>query len=200
MKYRHKIKLPSGLTNGDWDQPHLEAVMTNLGDLRGKSVIDIGCLDGRWSFEMEARGAQVTSVDVVSLPTYLAAHRELGSMARYVTSRFEEYPVEGKFDLVWFCGVYYHLPDPIGAIKRLRQFADKAVIEGHILPGLSRNVESWVGEVYPTPDRCVDVSLIPTQFVLEQWVRSAGWRIESHTFDVANNRLALVCSAETLNA
>lgn len=200
MKYRHKIKLPSGLTNGDWDQPHLETVIASLGDIRGQAVIDIGCLDGRWSFEMESRGATVTSVDVVALPTYRAAHAALGSKATYVTSRFEEYPVTSKFDLAWFCGVYYHLPDPIGAIRRLREFADKAVIEGHILPGLSRTVESWVGEMYPTPDRCVDVSLIPTQVVLEQWVKAAGWVIESHTFDVANNRLALVCSAETLKA
>ncbi len=193
MKYRHKITLPDGITNGDWDQPHLEEVLRLLGDLRGQTVIDIGCLDGRWSFELEASGAQVTSLDVVTLPTYLAAHKALGSKAKYVASRFEDYPVKGKFDFAWFCGVYYHLPDPIGAMRRLRDYADNAVIEGHILPGLSRQVESWVGEVYPTPDRCVDVSLIPTQFVLEQWVTAAGWSIMSHTFDTANNRLALIC-------
>jgi SAM-dependent methyltransferase len=194
MRYRHKIKLPSGMTNGEWDQPHLEKVLQLLGDLHGMSAIDIGCFDGRWSFELESLGAQVTSLDVVALPTYLAAHRALKSNAKYVTDRFEEYAIDAKFDLAWFCGVYYHLADPIGAMRRLRNFSDRAVIEGHILPGLSRNVESWVGEEYPTSDCCADVSLIPTQFVLEQWVNAARWKIKSHTFDAANNRLALICS------
>src|SRR4051794_18521761 len=48
--------------------PHTraEAVYVALGDLRGKSVLEIGCGDGRNSMIMALLGASVTAVDISS--------------------------------------------------------------------------------------------------------------------------------------
>ena len=198
LLWRHKIKLPAGVTAGDWDQPHLEEVVRRLGDLSGKSVLDVGTLDGKWTFELEERGAKLTSIDATILPTYLHAHSALGSSAEFFNSTVETFVPEKRFDLVWFCGVYYHVPDPIGAIRRLHEFSDTAVIEGHVLGDEpSRLVESWINEVYPTDDGIgvTDISLIPSPHVLVQWVQSCGWEIKSIVHDRFAKRLALICSA-----
>src|SRR6202453_30412 len=52
-------------------------------DLRGKRVLDIGAWDGWFSFEMERRGADVTSIDCVEAPHFVELHRKLSSKADY---------------------------------------------------------------------------------------------------------------------
>src|SRR5205085_4672941 len=64
----------------------------------------------------------------------------------------------GKFDVVLFCGVLYHLEDPLGALRRLRQVtSDVAVIETHaiVVPGLE---ERPLWEHYPGAELNGDAS------------------------------------------
>jgi tRNA (mo5U34)-methyltransferase len=94
-------------------------------NLRGKTVLDIGCNAGFYAIEMKKRGAD----RVVGLDTdeaYLAQARfaaqvhgvdvELRRMSVYEVGLLRE-----KFDLVIFMGVLYHLRHPLLALDLLHR-------------------------------------------------------------------------------
>ena len=116
-------------------------------DLSGARALDVGSLDGFWSFELERRGAQVVALDLddeqdLDWPTRLRpregaggtgirlargdgfrlAREALGSsVERAAMSLYEATPdrLGGTFDLV-FCGmVLIHLRDPVLALERM---------------------------------------------------------------------------------
>ena len=90
------------------------------GDLRGKTVLDIGCNAGFYALEMKRRGAdRVLGLDFD--PDYLAQARfaaevegldvEFQEMSVYDIGRLGE-----RFDVVFFIGVLYHLRHPLLAL------------------------------------------------------------------------------------
>ncbi|MFN7945084.1 MAG: TIGR04290 family methyltransferase [Blastocatellia bacterium] len=96
-------------------------------DLRGRTVLDVGCNAGFYSIEMKRRGAdRVVGID--SDETYLAQARfaaevcgveiELKKLSVYEVARLRE-----KFDVVLFMGVLYHLRHPLLALDLLREHA-----------------------------------------------------------------------------
>lgn len=97
-------------------------------DWRGKSVLDIGCWDGYWSFEAERRGAaSVLASDDVS--QNWAAGAGLRLAKKLLNSKVElnqsvsVYELAGlgrKFDVILCLGVYYHLFDPFYAFAQIR--------------------------------------------------------------------------------
>jgi tRNA (mo5U34)-methyltransferase len=94
-------------------------------DLRGWSVLEIGCNAGFYAFEMKRRGAaRVVGID--SEPLYLRQARLIGDRLG-LDVEFQErsvYEVGGlgeRFDLVLFMGVLYHLRYPLLALDLLRQ-------------------------------------------------------------------------------
>jgi tRNA (mo5U34)-methyltransferase len=96
-------------------------------DLRGRTVLDIGCNAGFYALEMKRRGAdRVLGVD--RDPRYLAQARfaaevagldvELRQMSVYDLPTLGE-----RFDLVLFMGVFYHLRHPLLALDILYEHA-----------------------------------------------------------------------------
>ena len=95
-------------------------------DLSGKSVLDIGCNAGFYSFEMKRRGAaRVVGIDSEEL--YLAQARFAAAIHGYEDIEFRNLSVYDvaklgeKFDLVIFMGVLYHLRHPLLALDLLRE-------------------------------------------------------------------------------
>lgn len=66
MVWYHTIELtPDFTTKGIYDwRPYWDKFA--FGDLRGKTVLDVGAGDGFFSFEFERRGAKVTALDIPS--------------------------------------------------------------------------------------------------------------------------------------
>jgi len=96
-------------------------------DLRGRTVLDVGCNAGFYSLEMKRRGAdRVLGID--SDPRYLAQARlaaevagldvDLRQMSVYDLPSLRE-----RFDLVLFMGVLYHLRHPLLALDILYEHA-----------------------------------------------------------------------------
>jgi tRNA (mo5U34)-methyltransferase len=94
-------------------------------DLEGRTVLDIGCNAGFYSFEMKRRNAgRVVGID--SDPRYLrqasfAAERlgmdiEFRQMSVYEVGKLGE-----RFDLVIFMGVLYHLRHPLLALDLVHE-------------------------------------------------------------------------------
>lgn len=95
-------------------------------DLSGKSVLDIGCNAGFYSFEMKRRGAaRVLGID--SDPHYLAQARfaadalGFGDIAFRQLSVYDVAALGERFDLVVFMGVLYHLRHPLLALDLIRE-------------------------------------------------------------------------------
>jgi len=105
-------------------------------DLRGKRVLDIGAWDGWFSFEAERHGAQTVAIDYVEIPTFLQVHRRLGSKVDYRVLDFYELPSAGlgKFDVVFFLGVLYHLRHPLLALEIVCGLTtDVAIVESFVI-------------------------------------------------------------------
>jgi tRNA (mo5U34)-methyltransferase len=97
-------------------------------DFQGKSVLDIGCWDGYWSFYAERRGARsVLATDdrtqnrsdsqgIFLAKEILGSRIEINlDLSIYELSRLQR-----QFDIIMCFGVYYHLIDPFHAFAQIR--------------------------------------------------------------------------------
>ena len=94
-------------------------------NLKGKTVLDVGCNGGFYSIKMKQRGAsQVVGIDTDE--KYLEQARFAAEVSR-VDIEFHNLSVyraaehEQKFDLVLFMGVLYHLRHPLLALELLHE-------------------------------------------------------------------------------
>ena len=90
-------------------------------DLSGKRALDIGCWDGWFSFELERRGAEVVAVDCWDNPRFRQMHAAYHSRVDYRELDMYELTPDrlGRFDVVLFMGVLYHLKHPLLALERV---------------------------------------------------------------------------------
>lgn len=104
-------------------------------DLTGKTVLDIGCNGGFYSFEMKRRGAaRVLGIDTDE--HYLRQARfaagVLGNEAAGVEFRrlavWDIASLGEKFDLVIFMGVLYHLRHPLLALDLIHEHVAKDML------------------------------------------------------------------------
>ena len=138
IRWIHQIRLPDGwVTPGKWPPLFEEYGLTEV-DFKEKRVIDIGCLDGQYSFYAERQGAsEVVAIDIneeqfgKQLFTgqnwsygFLYAHKQFNSKVKYVFpySVYDLSPSSfGQFDVVLFLGVIYHLVHPVLSLERINK-------------------------------------------------------------------------------
>jgi tRNA (mo5U34)-methyltransferase len=138
-------------------------------DLRGKTVLDIGCNAGFYSFEMKRRGAhRVLGIDseegYLDQARFTAAVNGLDVEFRNL-SVYEVAGLRERFDLVLFLGVLYHLRYPLLALDVIHEHAAKDLLvfqsllrgsprverrrryssPAEIVPGVSRRKRSSCG-------------------------------------------------------
>jgi tRNA (mo5U34)-methyltransferase len=124
----HRIKLAPGLvTPGVHDSQSALRMLDGLGlppDCGGLRVLDVGCRDGFFAFELERRGATVVGLDYADpkVTGFSIAAEILGSQVEYLVDNVYDLSPErhGLFDLVLFLGVLYHVRNPILALDCLR--------------------------------------------------------------------------------
>ena len=129
----HSLHLPGGVRTapghdlGDFPRWKWQEIAEHLpGDLSGKTALDVGCNAGFYSFALADRGASVVGID--HDPHYLRQaewarqHLDPANRVRFV--RADAYDVvhhRGRYDVIWFMGVMYHLRYPLLAIDALRR-------------------------------------------------------------------------------
>ena len=144
----HNLHLPGGIqTNpghplGDFPGVKWKLIEAHIPkQLDGLTVLDIGCNAGFYSFELAARGARVTAVDID--PHYLAQAQwaarqyELDECIEFrQASVYELLQKNETYDIVWFLGVLYHLRHPLLALDMLRMMTrTMLVIQTMTMPG-----------------------------------------------------------------
>lgn len=132
-----QIVFPNGdVTPGRW-LPMFDEYGLNAIKFKNKSVLDVGCLNGLYSFYAEKKGGRVISIDITerrrtkhyqgnSCDSYIFAHNQFKSKAKYIFP-YSVYDIEhlGKFDVVLCLGVIYHLAHPTLAIEKINNVLKK---------------------------------------------------------------------------
>jgi tRNA (mo5U34)-methyltransferase len=119
----------------------------DLLDFAGKTVLDIGCWDGYWSFYAERRRAQRvlatddTSQNWAGEAGFALAHELLESSVDFDLQRsvYDLDVLGDTFDIILCLGIYYHLFDPFFAFSQIRHRCHEktiVVIEGDAFFGL----------------------------------------------------------------
>jgi tRNA (mo5U34)-methyltransferase len=192
---------------GDYPRVKFAAFRAAIPEnLRGKSVLDIGCNAGFYSLEMKRRGAdRVVGIDTDE--HYLRQARFAAEMedADVEFLRMPGWDVAAlgvKFDLVIFRGVLYHLRHPLLALDLIHEHVAKDLL-------LFQSMQRGAREVYEV-ERDYDFNAaapfddpafpkmhfiehryahdetnwwIPNRACAEAMLRSAGFRIEAHPED-----------------
>lgn len=172
-------------------------------DLRGKTVLDIGCNAGFYALEMKRRGAdRVLGID--SDDHYLEQARFAADVTGFDVEfrNLGVYQVEElgeQFDLVLFLGVLYHLRHPLLALDLIRRHVAKdAMLVQSMLRGSSA-IDTPDADYPITETEIFDRPGFPRMFFVEKkysadptnwWIpntaclaamlRSSGFEIVSH--------------------
>ena len=201
----HSFELPDGtLIHGVCDLAGLKNRIAQFPipqDLRGKRVLDIGAWDGWFSFEMERRGAEVLAIDNWDNPRFHEARALMNSRVEYRQMDMYELTPErvGRFDIVLFMGVLYHLKHPLLALERVCALTtDMAAVDSFILREQHRPGEKVeqrpVMEFYETNEfgGQTDNWVAPSLACLQAFCRTAGFaRVELQS--VLEHSACLAC-------
>jgi tRNA (mo5U34)-methyltransferase len=115
-------------------------------DLAGKSVLDIGCNAGFYSFEMKRRGAaRVLGIDLTGYYLEQARFaREVLGLRDVEFRRMSVYDVGAlgeRFDIVLFMGLVYHLRHPLLALDLIHEHVARDILVYQSLQRGSPEVE-----------------------------------------------------------
>ena len=172
-------------------------------DLRGRSVLDIGCNAGFYSIEMKRRGAdRVLGID--SDAEYLAQARFAAEVSG-LEIEFQELSVYDvaslaeKFEIVLFMGVLYHLRHPLLALDLIHEHVSRDLLVFQSLQRGSMEVDAvdkdypfWRTDHFDKPAypklHFVEQRYagdptnwwIPNRACVEAMLRSAGFEITAH--------------------
>ena len=204
---------------GDYPEVKWQRFASSIpDDLRGKSVLDVGCNGGFYSIQMKRRGAErVVGIDTDD--KYLEQARfaakvsgadiEFRNLSVYRVGELQE-----KFDLVLFMGVLYHLRHPLLALDLLHKFAvADLLVAQSMLRGSDESIDLpsdfpfWESErfenekfprMYFVEKRYANDPTnwwIPNRACFEAMLRSAGLEILEHPEDEV-----FICRRTTLSA
>lgn len=119
-------------------------------DLRGLRTLELGPFEGYWTVLLEKMGVR-ENVAIELRPENLAKCRRIKELYGLDRSTFVAQNIEhlydgmeppgfqGPFDLVFCCGLLYHLPDPARALRWMRTQAPRLFLGTHYVePAESR--------------------------------------------------------------
>jgi tRNA (mo5U34)-methyltransferase len=145
LPWFHRMDLGGGVvTPGVVDVARQLPLLHLPARLDGQTVLDIGAWDGFYSFECERRGAaRVLATDSYCWKGAGWGDKRAFELARRALgSRVEDRDVDvldlspervGRFDLVLFLGVLYHLPNPLLGLERAASVtAGRLIVETHV--------------------------------------------------------------------
>lgn len=155
--FHHAIELPFGLNTYDGSARQKDRnsrgridsftihvwpkLLEHLGGtFKGKRVIDVACNCGGFSIlAAEAEADEVVGFD--SEEHYIEQAKFIRDARGCKNIKFEVDRLEhvnadryGYFDVAFFCGIFYHLEDPIGGLRRVASLTtDTIVVDTHLM-------------------------------------------------------------------
>lgn len=171
----------------EWQKP--EAVLTQLGSLKGKTVMDIGSGTGYFSFRMAKAGANVICADVDErFLDYIT--QKVNDSETWAKNKIETRKVpfdspalkSGEVDMVLIVDTYHHIENRVDYFREVRQGLKpngKLVVidffkeDGPVGPP----VEMKMSEEQVTSELrkagfehvTIDVETLPYQYIISVW-------------------------------
>ena len=153
-------------------------MLQQIGSLRGKRILDIGCGQGDTSVFFALQGAEVWAVDVsdgmVDFTRKLAAHHAVSDRIHAAVRRVEDLDFSDDFfDVVYGDGVLHHLDiqTAVPNIVRMLKPAGCAVflepLKGNLFIRLYRRVANALRSTDERPLELQDLEFIRNQF--QRW-------------------------------
>jgi len=181
FKWYQRIRLTDDLyTPGPMDSEEKLRLIQLPEDLRGKSVLDIGCNEGFFAFEAERRGAAY----VLAVDSDAAARKKFHIVKHLLKSNVEflflnvtdlDERTIGHFDVTLFLSVFHHLKDPFLALDRVASVTDEVAIMEFIVAGMKgADVEEpplLIRRMREGPKR----GLLPTRAFLVERLKQSGF-------------------------
>ncbi|HLY46761.1 MAG TPA: DUF1698 domain-containing protein [Stellaceae bacterium] len=201
-RWYHSFEIAPGIWSPGRARINAGWVLTASGipqGLEAKRVIDIGAADGAYTFEFLRRGASVLAIDVQppdntgfgianQLAPRPAEHRTM--------SVYDLSPAVGTFDIVWFWGVYYHLREPLLALRAIRSVLKKdglLYFGGEIIDGADPNKDPRLAGMRDHFEALRDVPVtyfthgnayagdhsnwfVPNMACLREWLIASGFK------------------------
>ena len=132
--------------NGFWDHnPATKTIIPLLQEIRGETIIDVGCMDGFYSCIFDEIGAITTMTDLNDRASRREIFRLLGKEDNFIHSNLYQLDKIGiKFSYVWCQDVFCHLDNPILALRVLREICNKRIFLGLDRVKIDFNIESYV--------------------------------------------------------
>lgn len=133
--YDNKGSISTRIVNNLFRKGMRERVVIALqqcGDLENKSVLDIGCGSGRFSFMLAEKGAKVTGVDYSSSMIDLAKKYQLqfknNSIKFDCCDFMQDFPDDKQYDISIALGVFDYIEDPIPFLSKVKKITTKKII------------------------------------------------------------------------
>ncbi len=102
-------------------------ILDDLGEVRDKEVLDIGCGSGRYCIALAERGARVTGVDfsqsMLNLAEALAEKRGVKGRCRFIHGEILDLRLTQPFDIVLGVGFFDYIGNPGEVLKRILTLA-----------------------------------------------------------------------------
>lgn len=162
-----------------------QRVSPHLANLKGRTILDVGCGSGYHMWRMLGAGAErVLGVDPTKLffwqfeavKKYVSAARNESINAHFLPMKMEDVPPRLKaFDTVFSMGVLYHRRSPLDHLTELHG----ALKQGGELVLETLVIEGGLGEILMPEDRYAmmrNVWFLPTTDTLALWLRRTGFK------------------------
>ena len=136
------------------DDERIRWAASKLGGFQGKSVLELGPLEGCHSAMVESAGAASILAIEANSDAYLRCLlvKELLGLqkARYLLGDFLEYlrTAPGVFDMGLACGVLYHMKNPVELIELLSQRVGSLFVWTHFWDGSAVDANPVVREKF----------------------------------------------------
>jgi ubiquinone/menaquinone biosynthesis C-methylase UbiE len=158
----------------------MQVVGSHIGDLRIRTILDLGCGTGRFSEALADRfNAQVIAVDPSEKMLAQARSKRRDDRVSYELGRGESIPVsDNSVDLIFMSMIFHHLDDAATAARECRRVLRKDSI-AFLRAGVHDRIESYPYiEFFPESRRILHECL-PTKRLVYETFEGAGFRTVS---------------------
>ncbi|MDB5447882.1 MAG: hypothetical protein JWQ97_3199 [Phenylobacterium sp.] len=105
---------------------------------QGRSIVDLGCLEGGFATEFARLGLDSTGIDVresnIANAEYIRAHTDLPNL-RFIRDDAWNVGQYGPFDMIFCVGLHYHIEDQRRFLSEMGRACRKAIlIDTHFAP------------------------------------------------------------------